>query len=52
MRNWAGNGGTADSMNGTAFPDFDQTEKTRILMNKDYTQIQCSHLLKETISTD
>lgn len=52
MRNWAGNLGTADSMNGTVFPDFDQTEKTRILMNKDYTQIQCSHLFKETISTD
>lgn len=52
MGNWTGNLGVADSMNSTVFPDFDQTEKARILMNKDYTQIQCSHLFKETISTD
>lgn len=29
MRNGAGNLGIADSMNGTAFLDFDQTEKTK-----------------------
>lgn len=29
MRNWAGNLGIADSMNGTAFPDFDHTEKNQ-----------------------
>lgn len=52
MRNWAENLGIADSTNGTVYPDFDQTEKTRILMNKDYTQVQCSYLFKETISTD
>lgn len=29
MSNWAGNLGTADSMNTTVFPDFDQTEKIK-----------------------